>query len=381
MEGLEPVTNTIEKSTTNNMMTGRQAQEVQAAMVVAKKFPRDITAAITRIMTSCKRKRLAEQAEYVYPRGGTKVTGPTIRLAEAIAQNWGNVDYGIIELSQTHGNSEMMAYAWDLETNTRRTMIFNVPHKRFTKSNTYALSDPRDIYEMTANMGARRVRACLLAVIPGDVVESAVAECHKTLLSGNTEPFEDRIKKMVIAFAEQYQVSQEMLEDYAGYKVSSFSEQDIIKLKGVFQSLKDGMSKREDYFKIEKKRTPGSSSLDKPEVPEAEAKPETDRFKQFEDHIEKDYKKLLKLDGYKHSQDIPAAKQDEFYDACMLLAEEKLKISTDHVQRAADEWNVNLKTQIQPYMKSHCGTTEWNKLDIERRLLVMKQIQLIGDVR
>lgn len=42
------------------------------------------------------------------------------------------------------------------------------------------LTDSRDIYEATANFGARRMRACILGVIPGDVVDMAVNECKET---------------------------------------------------------------------------------------------------------------------------------------------------------------------------------------------------------
>ncbi len=40
----------------------------------------------------------------------------------------------------------MEAFAWDLETNSKRTVVFNVPHKRVTKRGTTNLTDPRDIY-------------------------------------------------------------------------------------------------------------------------------------------------------------------------------------------------------------------------------------------
>ena len=88
----------MSRNTQTEMMISRQAQEVQAAMVIAKRFPRDEVESYNRIMQSCKRKSLAESAMYEYPRGGTKVTGPSIRLAEAMAQNWGNLDFGITEL-------------------------------------------------------------------------------------------------------------------------------------------------------------------------------------------------------------------------------------------------------------------------------------------
>jgi len=165
-----------ELSATKEMVTTRQAQEVQAAMVIAKRFPRDEVEAFNRILKSCQRKTLAEQSMYEYPRGGQKVTGPSIRLAEALAQNWGNLDYGIVELEQNNGESQVMAYAWDLETNTRQSKIFSVPHIRATKHGNKTLTDPRDIYEMVANQGARRLRACILGVIPGDVIDSAVEQ-------------------------------------------------------------------------------------------------------------------------------------------------------------------------------------------------------------
>ena len=249
-------------STTDKMMISRQAQEVQAAMVIAKRFPRDEIAAINRIKNACKRKGLAEQAEYEYPRGNTKITGPSIRLAESIAQNWGNVDYGIIELENDNDKSQMMAYAWDLETNTRVTKIFSVEHVRNTKKGSYKLTDSRDIYEATANFGSRRVRACILGIIPGDVVDEAVETCHKTLVGQYKEPLKDRLIKMFDAFEDNYSVNKEMIEKYIGYKAESFDEKDFLKLRRVYKGLDDGMAKREDYFELKLPNTEETSVYD-----------------------------------------------------------------------------------------------------------------------
>ena len=167
-----------------------------------------------------------------------------------MAQNWGNLDYGILELEQKNGESQVMAYAWDLETNTRQTKVFSVPHVRGTKKGNVPLTDPRDIYEMVANQGARRVRACILGVIPGDVVEAAVEECHKTLENGNTEPLIDRVRKGIKLFEDKFSVTQQMVEKYIGCKSEAFSEHDMIRLNNIYRSLRDGMAKREDYFDI-----------------------------------------------------------------------------------------------------------------------------------
>ena len=241
-EGMAP------KTVNAEMMISRQAQEVQAAMIVAKRFPRDEVMSHNRILNACKRRSLAERAVYEYPRGGENVTGPSIRLAEVMAQNWGNLDFGITELEQKNGASTVMAYCWDLETNTRQTKIFTVPHIRQTKHGAKALTDPRDIYEMVANQGARRMRACILGIIPGDVVDAAVAACEKTLLGGG-EPL-DRVRKMAQAFQEDFGVPLESLEKYIGCKAEAFTSQSIVKLRGVYTALKEGRASREQYFEL-----------------------------------------------------------------------------------------------------------------------------------
>ena len=81
-----------QRSSQTEMMVTRQAQEVQVAMLAAKKFPRDQVVAYNNIMRACQRRKLAESSMYEFPRGNEKITGPSIRLAEAIAQNWGNID-------------------------------------------------------------------------------------------------------------------------------------------------------------------------------------------------------------------------------------------------------------------------------------------------
>ncbi|MBZ9537276.1 hypothetical protein KGR20_24430, partial [Cytobacillus oceanisediminis] len=168
--------------------SSREMEEVKGQIFMAKQFPRNVFDAEQRILDNCKRPALAEQAVYSYPRGGSKVEGPSIRLAEVLAQNWGNLSFGVKELEQRNGESVAMAYAWDLETNVRQEKIFTVPHSRKAKGKIQKLDDPRDIYELVANQGARRVRACVLSIIPGDIVDKAVEECNRTLTGQNKSP-------------------------------------------------------------------------------------------------------------------------------------------------------------------------------------------------
>lgn len=225
----------------------RAMAETRAAIQMAKMDRRDMISVERNIENMCKRTGLAEAAMYAYPKGGQTVTGPSIRLAEALAQVYGNLDYGIIELEQKKGESVMMAYCHDLETNVRQRRIFTVRHELGTKKGTKELTDQRDIYEMNANYGSRRLRACILGIIPGDLVEKAERLCEDTLKKGGGAPIRDRIVMMTKAF-EEIGVTVAMLEKRLGHKLDAIIEMELVSLRKLYQSIKDGMATVQDIF-------------------------------------------------------------------------------------------------------------------------------------
>lgn len=228
----------------------REMQEVQAAIFLARQFPRDMAAVERKLMDACSRVSLAEGALYAYPRGKELVTGPSIRLAEAIAQAYGNLTYGIKELEQRPGESVVQAFAWDIENNVRHEKVFSVPHKRKTKQGTYALDDPRDIYELVANNGARRLRSCILGAIPGDLVEACVKRCEETLKRGSGRPLSERIAAMVEAFGKRG-IGRDQLDKYLGRKIDTATENDVLKLSKIYKSIADGVSKPHEFFAVQ----------------------------------------------------------------------------------------------------------------------------------
>lgn len=224
----------------------REIAEVQAAMIIAKRFPRNQKQAIERIMIACQRPSLAEKAIYAYAKGGTDISGPSIHLLKACAQQWGNIDFGMRELEQRLGESTVQAFAWDLETNTRETRTFQVGHIRYKKSGSSKLNDPREIYEMVANLGARRLRACLEGIIPKDVVEMAREQCETTLKAkADISPI--AIQKMIEVFSEMG-VNKAQIEARIQRRIDAITSVQVISLRKIYNSLKDGMSKPEDWF-------------------------------------------------------------------------------------------------------------------------------------
>jgi hypothetical protein len=235
--------------------SNRAIAEVQASIVSAKQFPRDEAQVYTKMMTACKRKGLAETSMYAYRRGGTMVTGPSIRMAETLARYFTNLEYGIREIGRKDGESEIVAYCVDLETNVRQTRTFFVKHIRETRQGNKDLTSERDVYEHVYNMGARRLRACILGIIPQDIVEDAVKACEATLSDEGGAPLKERINKMVLAF-DGIGVTQKMLEDRLTHPVSAMAEAQLLDMIKIFTSIRDGMSGRKDWFSFKQDVAP-----------------------------------------------------------------------------------------------------------------------------
>lgn len=259
----------VQQSTVSSeIASAREAQEVQAMVILAKRFPRNQIEAIDRIKNAFQRPALAEVATYEYSRGGAGIEGPSIRAAEAMAQGWGNMIHGVRELEQRDDESTVEAYAWDIETNTRASKVFCVPHFRYSKEkgNTL-LTDPRDVYEAVANQGARRVRACILAIIPRDVQDEAMIQAKETLANSvNLSPV--RIKALVEAFAE-HGVTTEAVEKRIQRRIETMSPAQYLQLVRIGNSIRDGMSKAGDWFPVE----PNKNDIAEPKAKKKEEAP------------------------------------------------------------------------------------------------------------
>ena len=233
----------------------RAVAEAQGKLFIAKQFPRDETRAYASAMEVCSRYDFASKAFYSYPRSGETITGPNIRFAEELCRCWGNVDYGIKELSRDTGKSELQAYAWDLETNTQSVQNFTNPHQREVKKKMVALTSDRDIYENNANMAARRLRSRILAILPSYLVEAAIAKCKETVSKGdgaNNMPLIDRVRILVSTFS-QIGVKQDQIEKRLKHKVDTMTGEEFVEYVGIYNSIKAKDSTVASWFGIEER--------------------------------------------------------------------------------------------------------------------------------
>lgn len=234
----------------------REQHEIQASIISAKRFPRDESAAYAKIMRSFERPGLAEGATYSFPRGKAKVKGPSVELARELARCWGNVRYGMRVVAVDEQYVQIKGYAVDLESNAyveaedkfRRL----VQRKNFeTGVTTWKEPDERDLRELTNKRGAILIRNCILQIIPPDVTADALKRAESTVhkaargeLKGNKE---DVVRSLVLAY-DGLGVSPEMLEDRLGHSLTLINEDEVVELRQIFASIRDGNAQRTDYF-------------------------------------------------------------------------------------------------------------------------------------
>jgi hypothetical protein len=227
----------------------RAVAEVQAAVMVARQFPRIESYSINRMTEACKQPALAKRAFYSFPKGGSTVAGETIHLAKELARCWGNIQYGLVELRRDDefAQSEMQAWAWDMESNERVSTTFIVPHARWANGKAQKLADFRDVYENNSNNGSRRLREMIFSVLPVWYIEQAKDLCTGTLKHGGGIPLPQRIAQATSAYQARG-ITAEQLEDKRGRKVALWTDMDLAQLEILYQSLDRGEITPEEAF-------------------------------------------------------------------------------------------------------------------------------------
>lgn len=227
----------------------RAIAEVQGQLVLAKRFPRSMTAAMVDFLDACKSADFAATAFYAVPNRGN---GPSIRFAEEAARCYGNFDYGHRELGRTEhgpngpGKSEIEVYAWDKEKNNRSTRQITVLHIRDKTGGATPLRDQTDIDNRIANVASKQMRGRILALVPKAMVAAGIAECKRTLAGGNDKPLSEKIIGLCKGFA-NYGVSTDHLVKHLGHPVDQITLDEFTDLVGIGNALKDG-GKASEFF-------------------------------------------------------------------------------------------------------------------------------------
>lgn len=216
----------------------RAVTKTRDRMLLAREYPRDEELAQQRILATCKRASFAEIAIYEKPQGTGFIKGPSVRLAEEIARQWGNFDTGFKIIKHDAEGALVEVFAWDLQTNTCKQDEIYVSFKKYTKkTGLYLENKPDEQYKMVGSMASKALRNAILKTIPRDITESAYDACEATL--SRVTDLKPTISRLILAWADKG-ITQAQLEKFTGKKIMDLDQNDVGRLRSTFIAIKDG---------------------------------------------------------------------------------------------------------------------------------------------
>ena len=244
------------RGTTDLVLATREQADLQAAIMVAKRFPRDEVAAMEKVRRSFSEPDLAEEAYYSLPRGKSTIEGESVRAAEALAVAWGNIRFGFVVVEKTPEHFVRKGWALDAEANTTAEFFGQYANKvqRKDRNGTtqWVTPDELQFREMCASYGARLYRNAILRVLPHYVKAEMERACEKALTkAGKASQKELERTRALATLVRNFAalgVSVERLEAKAGRKLGSCSDEELSDLWKLGAAIKAGKASVDDHF-------------------------------------------------------------------------------------------------------------------------------------
>lgn len=239
--------------------------EIESALVIAQRMPRDEAQAEQRIMRACSSPRFSAMVQYSYPRGSGEnrqiIKGPTVKVARELARCWGNIRWGTDIIADDEETRTLRSWAWDLETNAKTSRDTTFKKLIYRKKGGWVKPDERDLRELSERMAAFAIRNCLLDVLPEELVALALETSQKTL-EGKAAKDPTEARRQISEAFRTLGVSVKDLEQYLGHSLTQCSPAEIAELRPIYKSILDGQTKWVDYVsdedEPEKKKPTGS---------------------------------------------------------------------------------------------------------------------------
>ncbi len=199
----------------------------------------------------------------------------TVYLARTLAAVYGNIDWGTKELERSAGQSEVQAWAWDQETNSRKSRSIIIPHVQYTGGKGQkTLEGAREIDQNNNSVAARAEREMLFGIMDSGYVEEAKRLCRETLERGeNGKSIPERATAAVDAFARNMKVTRAQLEKNVGRSVNQWSAQDIASLEVLYGSLNRNEISKDEAFPPEAPKVVDFAGAPKPPAIQGEPDP------------------------------------------------------------------------------------------------------------
>jgi len=221
--------------------------EIDVAVATAHQYPRSMAQAIRNaISLATNDTATATECIYSLPRDGKAIVGPSIRLAELVAQQWGNNRFyaRVTAIDRKEGYIEAEGIYQDLETNST---VGKKVRRRITDKRGKLFN--ADMIGVTGNAACSiALRNAILAGIPRPIWRQAF-ERAQAAVRGDEKTLGTRRVALIEAF-KALNVAPADVFRLGGIKgVEDIGLDEIVVLSGLYASIKNGEATVQDLLR------------------------------------------------------------------------------------------------------------------------------------
>jgi hypothetical protein len=221
--------------------------EVDQQVTTARAYPRSIARSVEHILTlATLDETAASECIYALKRDNKLIKGPSIRLAEIIASQWGNCRVGarVVHVDRFEKYVEAEGIFHDLETNMATTA--RIRRRISTKAGgTFS----EDMIVVTGNAAcAIAKRNAILGGVPRGVWRKAY-DALEHVINGDVKTLVSRRRSAIATFAAEFKITAEQI--FQALEIGGEEDIDLEKLSlltAMRSSLKNGEATVEELF-------------------------------------------------------------------------------------------------------------------------------------
>jgi len=230
----------------------QDAASVNSQVATARQFPRNLSRAKANINALVVMdKDTATACGYAVPRDGKNVTGPSVHLANIVAQAYGNirVETKVVEIGEKTVTCQ--ATAWDMETNyaVRQEVI-----RKITGKSGKRYSEDMVILTATAGCSIAK-RNAIFSIVPKPLWQGGYEAAQQFIVGdiSDENKLNKKRKDVLDRMTDAYGITEaDILKALGLRQTTQIKGEEIKILIGYGQSIKDGDSTVEQIFFPEK---------------------------------------------------------------------------------------------------------------------------------
>lgn len=247
---------TLMQNAATQALTAKATADINARWMIAMHRPRNIELVRQNLLIECDRPGFASKAIYEVPRAGGRVSGMTIRFAEAAMAEFGNMGCEAMTLYDDDEQRVVRVTVTNYETSVTWSRDITIPKTKevrelkpgqkpiservnssgFVVYKVEATDD--DVATKEAAMISKAARTNILRAIPGWLVAQCRARCEATQKKKATEDPDAYRRKAVDAFA-SLGLKVTWLTEYLGKPLDQALPEELAELERLYRAIKE----------------------------------------------------------------------------------------------------------------------------------------------